>query len=265
MKHQNPLYSRYSSSQFKELVAYEAEGDSKSEHLDELSQIFSLRQRYLGWRRIWFHLAKIQSSLGLKISEEFLLAIEDAITDLDVGRVQELEKETKHDVMAALHEFREKVENRCSGAGAHLHAGGTSCLVTDNQELVALCNGLKTISSQLLSLKSAMALDFMQHPPVQSLFEEMDTDLKIVLSSLKARGAKGTTGTQASYLDLFDGDHAKVRSLDAQLSKVLGFESSYAITSQTYPRIADYQVISLLARIAEGLNQIFGQIGRAHV
>ena len=263
MKMKNPLYSRYSSVQFKELISHVAKQsgqDPETEKSILLADIFSLRERYLGWRNIWWELARIQSSLGLNIPQQHLAAIQDAIPDLDISRVQELEKETKHDVMAALHEFREKVENRCSGAGAHLHAGGTSCLVTDNQELITLRRGLELIRIQLTELGTSMPVDVMGNGPVSDLFKELNQDLTIGLGSMKARGAKGTTGTQASYLDLFDGDHVKVRSLDTQLSKALGFNASYAITSQTYPRLADYQVLSLLARIGVGLEQIFGAI-----
>jgi|GEM_PF-1039729 len=262
MRYQNPLYTRYSSSRFKDLIggeSFEEDHAEESRELRELSSVFSLRARYMGWRVIWVSMAKIQTSLGLEIKEEYIQAMEETLEDLDMARVEQIERETKHDVMAALHEFREKVEARCPGAGAHLHAGGTSCLVTDNQELMSLREGLKILSAQLESLKQSLPSQTLSLPAVDQLFCELSSELMVQFTALKARGAKGTTGTQASYLDLFGGDHSKVRSLDQQLARSLGFEGSLAITSQTYPRLMDFQVLSLLERLCAGLCFLFGQ------
>jgi adenylosuccinate lyase len=242
---------------------------------DEMAAVFSQEHRYRLWRQLWVHLATAQRELGLPISQEQLAALAAAETTIDFDRVAELEAETRHDVVAHLRHFSELAGD----AGSILHLGATSAFITDNTDVVLLREGMSLLERRLGSAIHALAgfarrhrdlpaLAYTHFQPAQlttvgkraclwaqDLVEDLEA-LRARLATLRCRGAKGTTGTQASYLTLFAGDHAKVRELDRRIADRLGFAASYPITGQTYPRKQDSQVLGVLAGIAESCHKL---------
>jgi len=231
---------------------------------------FSDATRHRHWRRLWLALATAQAELGLPITAAQLVAIEDNLHDIDYALAEAKERELRHDVMAHVHALGEQAP----AARAILHLGATSCFVTDNSELIQMRDGLDLLRPMLLASIAALAdfarthaalptLGYTHFQPaqpttvgkraclwLQDLVDDLH-ELRHVREGLRFRGAKGTTGTQASYLALFDGDHDKVRELDKRVSERMGFPRSYAVTGQTYSRKADFQVLSMLAGIAQ--------------
>jgi adenylosuccinate lyase len=251
---QNPLHERYASR--------------------EMARIFSARHRFETWRRLWIVLAESQAELGLPITEEQLAALRRAAPEIDLARVAEIERETRHDVVAHLRHFAE----RAGEAGGILHLGATSAFVTDNTDVLLTREALELLRRRLGATIRALAdfagktrdvptLAYTHFQPAQLttvgkraclwLQDFLDdlAELDHRLSTLRCRGAKGTTGTQASFLTLFDGDHEKVRTLDRKVAERLGFEESWAVTGQTYPRKQDSRVLALLAGIAESAHK----------
>jgi len=251
----NALYDRYASA--------------------EMAEIHSQQHRYRTWRLLWIHLAKAQQQLGLPISDGQIASLEAAADTIDFERVAEIELETRHDVVAHLRHFAEVAEG---DAGSILHLGATSAFITDNTDAVLLREGLELLERRLGGTIAALAgfardtrdipaLAYTHFQPAQLTtvgkraclwaqdFIEDLSALRHRLSVLRCRGAKGTTGTQASYLTLFEGDHAKVRALDADVAARLGFAGGYPITGQTYPRKQDSQVLACLAGIAESCHK----------
>ena len=251
---QNPLYERYVS------VA--------------MGRIFSRDHRYAAWRRIWIALAECQAELGLPIRPEELAALRSA-PPIDFDRVAEIERETRHDVVAHLRHFAEQT----GAAGGRLHLGATSAFVTDNADLLLIREALELVEGRLAAALRPLA-DFARrtrHVPclaythlqpaqlttvgkraclwAQDLLEDL-REVRRRRSGLRLRGAKGTTGTQASFLTLFGGDHAKVEALDRRLAERLGFSESWPVTGQTYPRKQDSQVLAALAGIAESTHKM---------
>ncbi len=252
---QNPLHERYASA--------------------EMAAVFSGRHRYETWRRIWIVLAECQRELGLPISEEQLAALRRAAPELDLGRVAEIERETRHDVVAHLRHFAEQA----GPAGGILHLGATSAFVTDNTDLLLAGEALDLLTGRLATAIRALAdfarrwralpcLAYTHFQPAQLTTvgkraclwaQDLVLDLAEVRrrrEHLPARGVKGTTGTQASFLTLFDGDHAKVRALDRRVAERLGFGASLAVSGQTYTRKLDSQLLAALAGIAESCHKM---------
>jgi adenylosuccinate lyase len=251
---QNPLHERYASR--------------------EMARIFSARHRFETWRRLWIVLAESQAELGLPITEEQLAALRRAAPEIDLARVAEIERETRHDVVAHLRHFAE----RAGEAGGILHLGATSAFVTDNTDVLLTREALELLRRRLGATIRALAdfagttrdvptLAYTHFQPAQLttvgkraclwLQDFLDdlAELDHRLGTLRCRGAKGTTGTQASFLTLFDGDHEKVRTLDRKVAERLGFAESWAVTGQTYPRKQDSRVLALLAGIAESAHK----------
>ena len=247
---QNPLHERYASR--------------------EMKQLFSTRHRYTVWRQIWIVLADCQRQLGLPISEEQIVCLKEAEPQLDLERVAEIERETRHDVVAHLRHFAEQA----GSAGGILHLGATSAFITDNTDAVLNRDALSLIERRLGMVIRHLAdfarrtrhiptLGYTHLQPAQLTtvgkratlwLQDLVTDLEEVrrrLGELRCRGAKGTTGTQASYLELFEGDHEKVRELDRMVAERLGFSGSWSLTGQTYPRKQDSQMLACLAGVAE--------------
>lgn len=253
-----PLYGRYSSKEMKELFPADPSADFRYLCSPDMRKYFSDETKYLGWRNVWVSLADVQQSLGLNITPQQLDALKKMERDINYERAREIERKTKHDVMSYLREFAEKVELVCPGAGGILHLGATSCTITDHEELAAMKNGMALVYSKLGNLKDRLVQKSggQQRAGYMADIDFARNELEHRMDSLKARGAKGTTGTQASYLTLFDGDHERVKLLDSNLGKKLGFKDSYTITGQTYPRIVDYQIISGLGLVAEVLKCI---------
>ncbi|GJM21494.1 MAG: adenylosuccinate lyase [Planctomycetota bacterium] len=231
---------------------------------------FSDATRHRHWRALWFALASTQQELGLAITDAQLAAIEANLHDIDYGVAQAKERELRHDVMAHVHALGEQAPE----ARAILHLGATSCFVTDNSELIQMRDGLDLLRPALLASISALSefarthralptLGYTHFQPaqpttvgkraclwIQDLVDDLH-ELQRLRDGLRFRGAKGTTGTQASYLALFDGDHEKVRELDRRVTERMGFERSCGVTGQTYSRKADFQVLSALAGLGQ--------------
>lgn len=246
----------------------------------DMMSCFSSEQRYTSWRRIWLALAEAQHELGLPISKAQLNDIRKALDEpVDFGRVAQLESELHHDVMAHLHAFGE----RCPEAKPILHLGATSAFVTDNADMMLMRDGLNLLGQKLQHLTKSLGAFCMEHRSRVTIgythFQvAMPTtvgkraalwlhdwlldgeELVHRLSTLRTRGAKGTTGTQASFLKLFDGDHTKVAALDERVAKALGFERSVAVCGQTYSRKLDTQILALLSGIAESSSKFANDI-----
>lgn len=256
---QNPLYERYASR--------------------EMARLFSAGHRFRQWRRLWIALAECQRELGLPISPEQVRALEAVASDLDLDRVAELERRTRHDVVAHLRHFAEQADRVHPGAGGILHLGATSAFITDNTDALLTREALELLAGRLAAAGRALAdfarrtrslptLAYTHFQPAQLTtagkraclwLQDFLMDLDEVrhrLDGLLCRGVKGTTGTQASFLTLFQGDSEKVRELDRGLARRLGFPGSFPVTGQTYPRKQDSRVLATLAGIGETCHKL---------
>ncbi|GIW94977.1 MAG: adenylosuccinate lyase [Pirellulaceae bacterium] len=241
----------------------------------EMSELWSERRRVRTWRQLWLALAETQKELGLPITDEQLDQMRVALDDIDWAAAQQYEQKLRHDVMAHLHAFAD----RCPAARGIIHWGATSCFVTDNADLILMRDALGLVRDRLVSAIDALAefarrfrdlpcLAFTHFQPAQPTtvgkraclwLYDLVTDLEEIetrLARLKARGVKGTTGTQASFLHLFAGDHQKVRQLDHRLAQKIGFASAYPVTGQTYPRKVDTQILDALAGIGQSAHKM---------
>jgi len=238
----------------------------------EMLQLFSTGHRYTTWRRMWLALAEAERELGLEIPAE---AIEQMranleVTEEDLERVREYEKRTRHDVMAHLEAFAD----RAPAAKPILHLGATSAFIGDNAELLITRDALDLVITRVLAVAAALAdfaerwadepvLGMTHFQPAQPTtvgkraclwLQDFLLDLerlRFERGRLKLRGAKGTTGTQATFLDLFDGDHDTVRKLDGLVAEKSGFDATYPVTGQTYPRKVDAFVLDALSGVAQ--------------
>lgn len=256
---QNPLYERYASR--------------------EMAAIFSSTHRFTTWRRIWILLARSEASLGLPIRPEQIAALEAAAPKVDLLRVAEIERQTRHDVVAHLRHFAEQADAIEAGAGGILHLGATSAFITDNTDQLLMREALELLRRRLATAISGLAnfardhrdlpcLAYTHFQPAQLTTvgkraclwaHDLVLDLAEVehrLATLRCRGVKGTTGTQASFLTLFAGDHDKVRALDALVAEGLGFSGSVAVSGQTYTRKLDSQLLATLSGIAESCHKM---------
>jgi adenylosuccinate lyase len=235
---------------------------------------FSDLHRFRIWRRLWIALAEAQAELGLDIREEQLAELRAHAEDVDLEAAARHERALRHDVMAHVHAWGEQ----CPRARAILHLGATSCFVTDNSELVQMRDGLALVRGQLVSLigllrafalewRALPTLGFTHYQPapattvgkratlwLQDLLHDLE-DLEVAFTRVRFRGVKGATGTQASFLELFGGDHAKVRELERRVTAAMGFESCFAVTGQTYPRQTDFRVAQALSSIAQSAHK----------
>jgi len=240
-----------------------------------MRQLFSANRRIGIWRRLWLALAESQRELGLAIEEQQLDELRATLDDIDHEAAGRLERELRHDVMAHVHAWGEQ----CPGARPILHLGATSCFVTDNAELVILREGLALLKTELVAVLRALrtfALEWRSLPTlgrthyqpaqattvgkraclwIQDLLDDL-ADLEWAESRLRFRGVKGTTGSQASFLELFDGDHGKVVALDEAVSRRMGFERRFVITGQTYTRRLDFRVGQVLSGVCQSLHKM---------
>lgn len=235
-----------------------------------MQELFSDRTRARLWREIWIALAETQRELGLDLPAQEIAALAKRIDEIDLARAAELEKSLRHDVMAHLHAFAELHPP----AKPFLHLGATSCTITDNADLVvmrralllvrdALAQSIERLAEFARRHKDLATLGYTHFQPAQPTtvgkraclwLQDLLFDLEEVerlVAWLPLRGVKGTTGTQASFLTLFEGNHEKVKELDRRFVKRLGFERSVAVTGQTYPRKIDSRILSVLAGIAQ--------------
>lgn len=232
--------------------------------------VFSDRKKFTTWRRLWIALAESERELGLDIREDQLAEMRATQDDLNLDVAARYEAELRHDVMAHIHAWGEQ----CPTARPILHLGATSCFVGDNTDLILSRDALAIIKSQLVGVirnlaafcrewKALPTLGFTHFQPAQAttvgkratlwlqdLVLNLE-DLEHAETHLRFRGVKGTTGTQASFLALFDGDHSKVRKLDELVTAKLGFERCFGVTGQTYPRQTDFRIGQVLSSIAQ--------------
>ncbi len=231
--HQHPLMGRYSSSKIKaQLGNFDLNLPECGPLQAKILEIFSPMEKAVGWRRLWLALAKAQRKLGIQISDEQIQIQESLVRKIDLKACATEERLTRHDVMAHLHVLKTQMNAIQKDSAKHLHLGATSCFVTDNQEIIA-----QTEALNIFIKNSAHA--------------QLKTDLENLRKQIKARGVKGTTGSQASYFELFEGDFNKVLELEQLVMRELGFESSYIVTGQTYPRIQDLFLVGKLYNLSK--------------
>ncbi len=253
-RYSNPLTERYAS--------------------PEMSRIFSPSFKFGTWRRLWLALAEAQRDLGLDIPEEAIRAIQDHLHDVDLDRAAELERELRHDVMAHVHHLGEQAPE----ARGILHLGATSAFVGDNTDLIQHREALLLVRRRLVNAVAALSgfaaehrglptLGFTHFQPAQPTtvgkratlwIQDLVLDLEEIefrLETLRFRGVRGTTGTQASFLDLFDGDGEKVAKLNRAVAERMGFDEVYGVTGQTYTRKADAACLATLSGVAQSASK----------
>lgn len=255
----NPLTTRYASA--------------------EMRRIFSAERRHRTWRDLWIALAKAERKLGLGITDEQIEELVARRDDIDWDAVAAKEREIRHDVMAHVHAWGLV----CPKARGIIHLGATSCYVTDNADLILLRDALRLVLRLTVNVLDGLAALARRHRDLPTLgFTHLQTaqpvtvgkraclwaqdlllDLERIefeLEHLRFRGVKGTTGTQASFLELFDGDEEKVRELDRLVAEEMGFPRRFAVTGQTYPRKADYHLLAVLSGIGQSAHRFANDI-----
>ena len=253
-RYESPLSSRYAS--------------------DEMQAIFSADKKFTTWRKLWVALARAEMELGLPVTQEQVDELEAHINDIDYQRAAEWEKKLRHDVMAHVHTYGEL----CPKAMPIIHLGATSCYVGDNTDIILMREGLVLVRNKLVQVLAALAkfaedykalptLGFTHFQAAQLVtvgkraalwMNDLLLDLEEVehrISTLKLLGSKGTTGTQASFLELFHGDHEKVKELERKIAKEMGFDAVVPVSGQTYSRKMDYSVLSVLSGIAQSASK----------
>ncbi|XP_022646560.1 adenylosuccinate lyase-like isoform X1 [Varroa jacobsoni] len=254
-KYQSPLTSRYAS--------------------PEMAYNFSDEKKFSTWRKLWIFLAKAEQELGLPIRDEQISEMERKFNQIDYAAASAEEKLTRHDVMAHVHVFAQQ----CPLAAPIIHLGATSCYVGDNTDLIQLRDGLDILVPKIARCIDRLAKFAKEYAAVPTLgfthFQPAQlttvgkraclwlTDLLIdihnlqrVRSELRFRGVKGTTGTQASFLQLFEGDEEKVKQLDKRVTEMAGFTKSLIICGQTYSRKVDIEILSVLASLGASVHKI---------
>jgi len=245
----------------------------------EMSYLFSPYFKHVTWRRLWIALARAEKALGLNITDAQIHAMERHIHEIDFKRIAEIEKMLRHDVMAHIYAFSEQ----CPDSGGILHLGATSSYVTDNTDLIQMHEGLKLLKPKLVETIRHLAQFAEEHADlpclsythfqaaqpttvgrraclwIQDLLADL-LDLEERANEIRFLGVKGATGTQASFLSLFENDHNKVRLLDEQVAKEMSFTHIYTITGQTYPRKQDMRIFSILTGIAASAHKLASDI-----
>ena len=258
-KYESPLSSRYAS--------------------EYMLHLFSSDMRIQTWRKLWASLAKAEMELGLPITQEQVDELEAHITDIDYECAAAREKEVRHDVMAHVYAYG-KVAPSAAGI---IHLGATSCYVTDNADIILYRDGLKYIRQELLKVianlsefadqyKAMPTLGYTHYQPAQLVtvgkratlwMQDFLTDLEeldFVIGSMKFLGCRGTTGTEASFLELFGGDTAKIDEMNHIISTEFGFEKCYPVCGQTYPRKQDSRILNVLSSIAQSCYRMANDI-----
>jgi len=241
----------------------------------EMQALFSPAKRYGIWRRLWLALAEAEAELGIDIPEAALGQMRESLDELDLDRAAEYERRFRHDVMAHVHLYGDDAP----AAKGIIHLGATSAYVGDNTDLILHREALDLIRARVTRCVKELAdfareyaelptLGYTHFQPAQPTtvgkratlwIQDLLLDLEELdhrYESVRFRGVRGTTGTQASFLELFEGDHAKVEALDAAVRQKMGFPKDYPVSGQTYPRKVDYQVQSTLAGVATSLSKI---------
>lgn len=252
--YQNPLVTRYASRQ--------------------MARVWSSQTKFSTWRKLWVALAEAERELGLHIAEAQVEALRAKVDAIDFEAARQYEKRLRHDVMAHVHTYGDAVPE----ARAIIHLGATSCYVTDNTDLILAREALGLVRDKLVGAIDALAtfalrwkelpcLGYTHFQPAQLVTvgkratlwcHELILDLREVerrIETLKFLGVKGTTGTQASFLALFEGDHAKVDALDGRVAAMFGFDATYPVSGQTYSRKVDAQALAALGGVAESAHR----------
>lgn len=252
--YESPLNSRYAS--------------------EEMKYIFSPDYKFKTWRRLWIALARAEKELGLDISQEQIDELEQYKDDINYDVANAREKEVRHDVMAHVYAYGQQAKS----AKGIIHLGATSCYVGDNTDIIQMREGLNLIYKKVINVIDALAqfanehknlptLAFTHLQPaqpttvgkratlwIQDLLLDMEA-LQFQLSQMRLLGSKGTTGTQASFMELFDGNHEKIIALEEKIATEMGFDKVFAVSGQTYPRKLDAQVLMTLAGIAQSASK----------
>lgn len=245
----------------------------------EMSYNWSPQKKHSTWRRLWLALAECEKELGLNITDEQLNEMRQHLDDIDFQAVEAVEKDLRHDVMSHIHVFGKQ----CPAAMPIIHLGATSCYVTDNTELIQMRDGLKLLRGKLLKVIRLLAdfamknrnlptLGFTHYQPAQlttvgkrfSLYLQdfmLDFErMEFELDRLPFRSVKGTTGTQASFMALFEGDQEKIKLLEKNVAAKMGFDRVIPVSGQTYTRKVDYFVLTVLSGIAQSAYKMAGDI-----
>ena len=245
----------------------------------EMQYIFSPDKKFRTWRRLWIALAETEKELGLDITDEQIAELKAAKDDINYDVAKAREALVRHDVMSHVYAYGQQ----CPKAKGIIHLGATSCYVGDNTDIIVMREGLRLIHRKLVNVIDELAkfarkykdmptLAFTHFQPAQpttvgkraslwlnELVMDLE-DVEYVIRSLKLLGSKGTTGTQASFLELFDGDHEKCREADRRIARKMGFESCYPVSGQTYSRKVDSRVLNVLAGIAQSAHKFSNDI-----
>ena len=245
----------------------------------EMQYVFSPDKKFKTWRRLWIALAETEKELGLSITQEQIDELKAHAEDINYEVAKEREKVVRHDVMSHVYAYGQQ----CPKAKGIIHLGATSCYVGDNTDIIVMSEALEIVRKKLINVIAELAkfannyknqptLAFTHFQPAQpttvgkraTLWMQeflMDLqDLEYVKSTLKLLGSKGTTGTQASFLELFDGDQEKIDQIDPMIAKKLGFEACYPVSGQTYSRKVDTRVLNVLAGIAASAHKFSNDI-----
>ena len=236
----------------------------------EMKKLFSADIRYQTWRRLWLALAKAEKELGLPITEEQIKELSGHITDIDYDLVRKREKEVRHDVMAHVYAYGKAAP----GAAGIIHLGATSCYVTDNADLIIYRDALRLIRAELSAVianlcdfaekyKSTPTLGYTHYQPaqlvtvgkratlwVQDLVSDLN-ELDFALSNIRFLGCRGTTGTEASFMELFNGDEGKIDEMNRMIAAEFGFDGCFDVCGQTYPRKTDSRILNALSSIGQ--------------
>ena len=246
---------------------------------DYMLRLFSDDSRYQTWRRLWTALARAQHQLGLPITAEQVAELEAHITDIDYDVAAAREREVRHDVMAHVYAYGKAAP---SAAGI-LHLGATSCYVTDNADLILYRDGLKYLRGQLLAVLANLAafaekyaaiptLGYTHYQPAQPVtvgkratlwMQDFLSDLEeldYLLSTMKFLGCRGTTGTEASFMELFDGDEEKIDEMNRRIAGEFSFAECFSVCGQTYPRKVDSRVLNCLSSMAQSAYRMANDI-----
>ena len=258
-RYESPLSSRYAS--------------------DYMLKLFSSDMRYQTWRKLWTELARAERKLGLPVTEAQVEELSEHITDIDYEVVRQREKEVRHDVMAHVYAYGKAAP---SAAGI-IHLGATSCYVTDNADLILYRDGLLYLRGELLSVmrnladfaekyKALPTLGYTHYQPAQLVtvgkratlwLQDFLSDLREIdfaLENIRFLGCRGTTGTEASFLDLFEGDCGKIDEMNRMLAEAFGFEDCFDVCGQTYPRKVDSRILNALSSIAQSCYRMANDI-----
>ncbi len=245
----------------------------------EMQYIFSPDMKFRTWRKLWIALAETEKELGLDITDEQIEELKAHADDINYDVAKEREKVVRHDVMSHVYAYGKQ----CPKAKGIIHLGATSCYVGDNTDIILMSEALEIVRKKLINVIAELAkfadehknlptLAFTHFQPAQpttvgkraTLWMQefmMDLeDLEYVKGSLKLLGSKGTTGTQASFLELFDGDQETIDKIDPMIAKKMGFETCYPVSGQTYSRKVDTRVVNVLAGIAASAHKMSNDI-----